>query len=1856
MNSQNERQRAIGAICLLSFSLFLLFWGYQSTFAHQPGIAEMVSLVQQQADDTGVLPQPVPAVITMSRDPDRLSVLPGQTAQVTIRVNGDLPAVCQGIPGRPLDVMLVFDRSTSAGSGAGSNLEFSKQAALAFIDHLQQPIYLDTMQGPRSSQMGIITSSADASGPIPFLDQPLTDDYNLLRQQIQAIDSAGDSELARGIDLAIASLGEPGEDRLRAIFLVLHDDLPLNDPAIEAIRRTQQTGVDVYMIVNSLNIVPDVQIDQLEAAEAVGEAYTLFLTPGPDFLPDTAQLHQLFIRATQGVVGISGRHLRVSEIFTPSGDGIEIVAADQGGQISADAITWDISQVVPNTPVELRYQIRVPATTTVLNTNLALTFSYIDCNGYLQNDTLDPLAIELGPTPTPTLTPTPTSTPTPTPTPTPLGVVIQPTPGATPTPETSPLLERILPSSPGRAFCDSSFWWLPALLLPLLVLVLWWWWLRSHGSDFRTEIGNMATPRCWPCLLFWLYMLFFAFLVGRELFSGLCQTGESVYFWRLDQGAFEQNGLYLTVPDQTTQEAIPFATVNDQANCVGCHTVTSTGDAVAVVLDVPPGEVAVFRLDGTRMDIPSIRASFLAWSPDGTQLAYDGEAGDIHVLDLNSGQTRAVQGASEPGITEAMPAWSADGSVLAFVRYEGVVDYPYFLPGPTDIYVVPSAGGQAVPVIGASENGLNYYPAFSPDGKWLAFTHHNGATTYADPAAEIYLVPAAGGEPIRLAANDGPNGESLVDASNSWPTWSNDSRLLAFNSKRDDPNFDIFITEIDENGRSTAAAPLVGAAVPGVFEHIPFWGKPIQPEPLWPRLLALWPWLLPLLPLLILCLLLCREKSRVVIPPPPTLPAGQPDPGNIGVWKPTPFWDPSPALIIGLGGSGRHVLTHLKKNLWDAGAGQLPEHIRLVLLDTAEAEAVGGQQKPVEVAGISLSEQEKLVISENLANLVRDMVRDEAAQPEMRDWFPYRAYNEQLQPGQYDLQQGTNGRRPFGRAALFRQLQQGGRYSDLWRWLQENVTRASENKRVNIYLVSSLAGGFGSGIVIDVAYLARLAARELNIDPVVEGFLLGDGPFQQAVKAQDRQNLLQQNTFAALRELDRFQLAAGRPYPMIYKHDESDSLLNGYSRASTFDHIHLIDNNALWSTQEPQVTTFPAVADILMSLLDRASHSPDEHVQSYLSGVRAAAASVQAREREAVSGSVGSFVYRLPFLDIIAALQNRFALELVSLFLTGQETAVAQIDLKAEFNREILTSTTGNQPSLTIHARDILRGYDGLMPPPEIRYTDQALSDGASLSRQNRDLLTQLLSQISATDSAAYRQTRWLAFQDYLVKVLRTVMNGRIDSDLRTGRTGKLGYALALLSTLAQRLRDHCSTLETIRYSLKPEQAQKLEILLLLLNDCTEVCLAVWEDLNKQGELLTHSIYPWLQDQQRLLMAHRQQIQAIQVRHYLLEDRWLEELYATYLRPHLTDQIQSGSRLLAQLFWQPVQDIRTGPQLRLTARTDQDNYLTGGQEELLAFCQQLYALASQGLTEIDRRKNTLLAERLSATLLNKDLIGQTADILAKRSAPLADIRREAANITQMQVNHFLYANLRIEERAVLGQRLTPLLHGMGLRTVAATDPFSMQFVAYRDVVPLSAFQAHARCASAYRHHLTSQGWREPIHVFAAETNSGAYERQLGRLQEDFRFFRPLFTAGLENEGRARIFALAVAAGLIEPVYERGEEYVYRLRLPEQSISLTQLEDGRSSLAPLLIAMHLFVLGRPDPHEAHRIYSVDELAIQLSTALSTNPADLLKKLRRFSPDSYPAWRREFDTREGKDLLSFIRLVSLDKQRELRQQLQ
>src|SRR5215210_7497895 len=70
-----------------------------------------------------------------------------------------------------------------------------------------------------------------------------------------------------------------------------------------------------------------------------------------------------------------------------------------------------------------------------------------------------------------------------------------------------------------------------------------------------------------------------------------------------------------------------------------------------------------------------------------------------------------------------------NGEMIAFV-YAG------------DIWTVPQAGGTARRL--TSHPGLELFPKFSPDGRWIAFSGEYNGTR------QIFVIPAEGGEPRQL--------------------------------------------------------------------------------------------------------------------------------------------------------------------------------------------------------------------------------------------------------------------------------------------------------------------------------------------------------------------------------------------------------------------------------------------------------------------------------------------------------------------------------------------------------------------------------------------------------------------------------------------------------------------------------------------------------------------------------------------------------------------------------------------------------------------------------------------------------------------------------------------------------------------------------------------------------------------------------------------------------------------------------------------------------------------------------------------------------------------------------------------------
>lgn len=212
------------------------------------------------------------------------------------------------------------------------------------------------------------------------------------------------------------------------------------------------------------------------------------------------------------------------------------------------------------------------------------------------------------------------------------------------------------------------------------------------------------------------------------------------------------------------------------AICVGCHAMSRNGKSIAVGMNIP-GPASLRTLDvatrGKLFEVPGGPgvggSDFQAWSSDGQWLVTN-EYGGLTVRDGKTGDIQGVR----PLIPNAnMPDLSPDGSLVVFSRGAGTLCLPPLIC-PTlsvtsgGLFTAPFKGkdgfGPPVEIVPAG-GGNNYYPAFSPDGKFIVYNHAASGDSYANVGARVRVVATAGGVPIDLTATN-------VEVGNSWPKWS----------------------------------------------------------------------------------------------------------------------------------------------------------------------------------------------------------------------------------------------------------------------------------------------------------------------------------------------------------------------------------------------------------------------------------------------------------------------------------------------------------------------------------------------------------------------------------------------------------------------------------------------------------------------------------------------------------------------------------------------------------------------------------------------------------------------------------------------------------------------------------------------------------------------------------------------------------------------------------------------------------------------------------------------------------------------------------------------------------------------------
>lgn len=260
--------------------------------------------------------------------------------------------------------------------------------------------------------------------------------------------------------------------------------------------------------------------------------------------------------------------------------------------------------------------------------------------------------------------------------------------------------------------------------------------------------------------------------------------------------------------------------------CLNCHTFLNNDTnrmTIGTRSDIY-GSTTLMAIDKKISKIGA-KWGYTSWHPSGRLAAYSmnkvwqffheytKEIRDVVDLDsaicyylVDSQQIKTAPGLSEKDNLETYPAWSPDGRYLYYcsapilwadrdkVPPEHYKEVKYNLMR-ISYDVEKDQWGQPETVLSAKQTQMSILcPRISPDGRFLVFCMcEYGCFPVYQPSSDLYIMDMQTNQYHKLTINS--------DFSESWHSFSSNSRWLAFSSKRQDGLFTrIYFSYIDENG------------------------------------------------------------------------------------------------------------------------------------------------------------------------------------------------------------------------------------------------------------------------------------------------------------------------------------------------------------------------------------------------------------------------------------------------------------------------------------------------------------------------------------------------------------------------------------------------------------------------------------------------------------------------------------------------------------------------------------------------------------------------------------------------------------------------------------------------------------------------------------------------------------------------------------------------------------------------------------------------------------------------------------------------------------------------------------------------
>lgn len=294
-----------------------------------------------------------------------------------------------------------------------------------------------------------------------------------------------------------------------------------------------------------------------------------------------------------------------------------------------------------------------------------------------------------------------------------------------------------------------------------------------------------------------------------------------IYNWWKDIGIYQRN-----LAD--FDESLVMHGRSFEGGCLNCHSFVGNdpGTMTIGLRSSAYGSSTLLAQNGAVRKIGA-KWGYTAWHPSGTLAVYSinkvrqfFHAGRMEVRDVvdldsalacylvNEQKVVCPPQLSQKDRLETYPAWSPDGEWLYFCS--GPVLWEDRNTVPPENYnklkydlcrvhynVQTNRWGQVETVLSAEETGLSILlPRVSPDGRFLLFCMcEYGCFPVYQASSDLYMMDLSTREYHKLAVNS--------RYSESWHSWSSNSRWIAFSSKCRDGRFTrTYLSYVDDEGRT----------------------------------------------------------------------------------------------------------------------------------------------------------------------------------------------------------------------------------------------------------------------------------------------------------------------------------------------------------------------------------------------------------------------------------------------------------------------------------------------------------------------------------------------------------------------------------------------------------------------------------------------------------------------------------------------------------------------------------------------------------------------------------------------------------------------------------------------------------------------------------------------------------------------------------------------------------------------------------------------------------------------------------------------------------------------------------------------